>query len=137
MRSLYNRQDWQKLKPRLAGTWWSRKLSSHQTAQGAVLLSQYFEILLELKTVLSGSNVRFLENFVFIIISQCFHIARIKMYCMTLFLQLHSCPISRKYCTDLSFKSLTLFEWKYLKTLTSSLFSIPSKCNPSLFPRYH
>lgn len=87
-------------------------------------------MLLELKIVISGSNGRFLENFVFIIISQCFHIARIKMYCMTLFLQPHSCPISRKYCADLCFKSLTLFEWKYLKTLISPLFSIPSRSNP-------
>lgn len=136
MRTLYNRQDWQKQKPRLVDTWWSRKVSSHQTAHGAVLLSQYIDILLELKKVLSAGNDKFFENFVFTI-SQYFHTARIKMYCMPLFLQLNFCPISRKYCADLSFKSLTLLEWKYLKALTSPLLFHPGITLPSLSPRHH
>lgn len=101
-------------------TWWSRKVSSYQTAQGAVLLSQYIDTLLELKIVLSADDDKCFENFAFTI-SQYFHRARIKMYCMPLFLQLHFCPISIKYRADLSFKSLTLLEWKYLNALTSFL----------------
>lgn len=132
---LLMRMLWQQARLTEAGAQAGRQTAIQTDAQSPNyprgFLSQYFEILLELKIVLNGGNSQFLEDFSFIITSQHFHPTRIKMYSVRLFLKLHTCSISKKYCADLVFKALTLLELKYFKALASPIFSFPSRSNSS------